>query len=76
LHHIVRCLFENCPFHKRTITATSNEIKNHFKRDHDYVELLKKAAEYGFIEDISERRSPDWLAKKFFEFSIRELARI
>jgi len=64
------CLFENCSCHKRIVTVTSKEIKIHFKRDHDYVELLKKAVDYGFIGNISERRSPDWLGRKFFEYSI------
>jgi len=67
------CLFENCLFHKRIITATTNEIKNHFKRQHDYTELLEKAVEFRFIRDISERRSPDWLTEKFFEYSTNEV---
>ena len=67
------CFFENCLFHKRIVTAASNEIKNHFKRQHDYTELLEKAVEFRFIKDILERRSPDWFAEKFFEYSIIEI---
>ena len=67
------CLFEKCFFHKRIIEATQCEIRNHFKKQHDYTELLEKALEFGFIESISERRSPDWLADRFFEFSTNEV---
>ncbi len=63
------CLFENCYYHKRIIEATQCEIRNHFKKQHDYIELLEKAEEFGFIERISQRRSPDWLADRFFEYS-------
>jgi len=67
------CIFENCVFHERIVKASRYEIKNHFKKQHDYTELLEKAAEFGFIKDVSERRSPDWLAEKFFEYSINKV---
>lgn len=67
------CLFENCSFHKRIVEATHHEIKNHFKKQHDYTELLEKAVDFRFIKDVSERRSPDWLAEKFFEYSTNEV---
>ncbi len=67
------CLFENCLFHKRIITAAPTEIKNHFKKQHDYTELLEKAVEFRLIKNISERRSPDWLAEHLLEFCINEI---
>lgn len=73
MYYDFSCLFENCPFHKQIVVAASNEIKNHFKKQHDYTELLEKAVEFGFIKDVSERRSPDWLAEKFFEYSINKV---
>ena len=73
LYYNFTCLFEKCPFNKRIIEAASNEIKNHFKKQHDYTELLEKAAEFGFIKDVSERRNPDWLAEKFFEYSTNKV---
>ena len=66
------CFFDNCLFHKKIIKATSYEIKNHFKRQHDYTELLEQAVTLGFINNISERRSPDWLTEKFFVYSTNE----
>jgi len=66
------CPIEKCYCNKRIIEATHYEIKNHFKK-HDYTELLEKAVEFGFIESIFERRYPDWLARKFSEYSTNEV---
>ena len=69
------CPFENCYYHKRITEATQNEIKSHFKK-HDFTELLQKAVRFRFIETVSERRHPDWLARKFFEYSTNEVNQI
>jgi len=73
MYYYFLCPFSSCKFHKRIVEANEIEIKNHFKKQHDYTELLEKAAEFGFIKDVSERRNPDWLAEKFFDYSTNEV---
>lgn len=38
-------------------------------RDHDYQEKLEAAAKLGLIHDVSEHRSPSWLAEALVDFS-------
>lgn len=73
IHYDFTCPFEKCTFHNRITKASQYEIKNHFKKQHDYTELLEKAVYFQFIGNIRERRSPDWLAQKFFDYTTNKV---
>lgn len=65
-----RCPIPSCKHNHKLVYADKSQIKNHIFRDHDYLEKLEAAATLGLIHDISEHRSPSWLAEGLVDFSL------
>ncbi|MEM4379769.1 MAG: hypothetical protein QXL01_03680 [Thermoplasmatales archaeon] len=65
-----KCPISNCRHNHKLVYADKSQIKNHILRDHDYHEKLEAAHDYGLIQDLSQRRSPDWLAESLTDFSL------
>ncbi|HWP78975.1 MAG TPA: hypothetical protein VNL34_04935 [Candidatus Nitrosotenuis sp.] len=65
-----RCPVFGCKYNHKLVYADKSQIKNHISRDHDYQEKLEAAAMMGIIRDVSEHRSPSWLADSLVEFSL------
>ncbi len=72
MYYDFRCPFEKCPYFRKITPASKSEIIRHFQK-HDYTELLDQAVKLQIIKDISERRSPDWLAEHLLEFCVNEV---
>lgn len=62
-----KCFFVKCPYYSRITKSSRSEIMGHLLR-HDYTQLLEQAVEFKIIKEISERRSPYWLAEQFLDF--------
>ena len=67
-----KCPIEKCRCHKKIIHASRSEIISHLL-DHDYTQLLEQAVEFQIINEVSERRSPYWIAEQLLDFCINQV---
>lgn len=63
-----KCPVDGCRFHRQVSHADIFQIKWHLKHGHGYGELLETAVELGIIRDETERRNPDWLTERLFQY--------
>lgn len=67
-----KCPIPDCKYSHKLVYADKFQIRNHIFRDHDYQEKLESAFNHGLIHDVSERRSPSWLAENLADLSLVE----
>jgi len=66
------CLFENCVYSKKIVIATRSEIILHLGT-HDYKQSLELAEDFRIIKNVTDRRSPYWLAEQLLDFCINQV---
>jgi hypothetical protein len=67
-----KCPIGGCRYNKHAVHADRTQTIKHIFNDHDYQQKLEAAVSKGLIHDISEHRSPLWLAQKLADFSLAE----
>ena len=62
-----KCFFVKCPYFSTITRASKSEIIPHLLK-HDYVQLLELSVQFKIINNVTERRSPYWLAEQLLDF--------
>ena len=67
IYFYFKCFFKKCPYYNKITKASRSEVISHLLR-HEYSQLLELAVEFKIIQDVTQRRKPEWLAEELLDF--------